>query len=444
LNDAATSLAPVLETIDETLIDRVFPLAALVLAVLFVALHMAAFTEVSLYDEATHADYALAVSHGSLPKTGDQLDQRILREWSCRGAFDDDVLPPCNSERFDPADYFADGTNYNGQHPPAYYAVAGLYARAATDGLGVDSFVGAARTFGALTLALGMTLLHRAIRAVGVSPFVAAAAALLPLTNANFVHLHSTVNNDAALLPLAAAVLLLGIRAAQGRGPSWALPAVALAAGLTKLTAAFPAVTAGLVLVALGMAVQGDDVARRRMRIGTITMVVAAAPPILWALLDRARRSPDWVNPLSGENTRPVRGNPLAEIFTDPFAVLPTARPPFIAPEISSAVLDAWVLFSGALLLVGVIGLALHRNRELRLAGQVQILALLAIPPFVQLLIVATSGEYFASVSPRYGLAMLPGVFASLAVVLDDGRLTRRVVPAATAVGILIVFAGLI
>jgi 4-amino-4-deoxy-L-arabinose transferase-like glycosyltransferase len=354
------------------------------------------------------------------------------------------VLPPCASERFEPTDYFADGTNYNGQHPPAYYAAVGWYARIATEVFGIDSFVGAARSFGALTLALGMILLHRAIRSLGVSPVTAAAAALLPLTSATFVHLHSTVNNDAALLPLTAAILWSGSRAHQRRGASWVLPAVALLAGLTKLTAAFPAVAMGLVLVSIGLVGRPGARDRRLVRIGALSMAAAAIPPVVWALIDRARRSPDWINPLRGENTRPVDGNPLAEIFTDPLAVLPTARPPFIAPGISLPILDAWIWFSGWLLLIGVIGLALHRVRPFRIAGRIQLLALLAIPPTIQLLAIVTSGDYFTTVSPRYGLAMIPGVIASAAVVLDDGRRTRALLPLATSVGLLVVGAGLL
>jgi hypothetical protein len=62
-------------------------------------------TQISLIDEATHADYAYQIAHGHIPARGSTIAPPILREWACRGAANGFALPPCNAPTLDPAKF---------------------------------------------------------------------------------------------------------------------------------------------------------------------------------------------------------------------------------------------------------------------------------------------------------------------------------------------------
>ncbi len=75
----------------------------------------------NVFDEGAHYDYALALSHGHIPRSGAQLSQQTLRDLSCVGGFG---LPAhgCQTEQRNPADLPADGYSYEAvQQPPLGY-----------------------------------------------------------------------------------------------------------------------------------------------------------------------------------------------------------------------------------------------------------------------------------------------------------------------------------
>jgi type VI secretion system secreted protein VgrG len=67
----------------------------------------------SVFDEATHADYSWQIAHGRVPAAGSLIDPEILREWSCHGSWNNTPQPPCGMPNPVPAKYHGSGQNYN-------------------------------------------------------------------------------------------------------------------------------------------------------------------------------------------------------------------------------------------------------------------------------------------------------------------------------------------
>src|ERR1035437_5625890 len=111
----------------------------LVIAIGLVGIVIHRAPELSIFDEATHADYAYQISQGHVPAKGSTIAPEILKEWSCHGSFNNKGLPPCKGPRLDAAQYPGLGQNYNFGHPPVYYAITGVIAGAADTALPGDS-----------------------------------------------------------------------------------------------------------------------------------------------------------------------------------------------------------------------------------------------------------------------------------------------------------------
>ena len=132
-------------------------------------------------------------------------------------------------------------TNQMTQHPPLYYALLAGGARLL--GLSDASFpvqIGVLRLLSALLLLPLPALAAAAARALGAPPPVALAAALLPLAVPQLAHVGASVNNDALLIVLGAAV---------------SAPLLAVSRGdVTRRTAAVVGVLLGLALLTKALA----------------------------------------------------------------------------------------------------------------------------------------------------------------------------------------------
>jgi len=124
---------------------------------------------VSRYDEWTYIDYSRKVADGHVPVRGEKLATASLEDWSCRGMegrIRGVAPPPCKAAEAgrNPAKWPLKGENYNGFHPPLYFAAAG-YGGKAVAAVAGTGFVTGARWISALFVAGGVAALFLAIRA---------------------------------------------------------------------------------------------------------------------------------------------------------------------------------------------------------------------------------------------------------------------------------------
>jgi hypothetical protein len=398
------------------------------LAVVVGGISLARGWEFSPYDEAAHVDYAWKVSHGELPYAGSTIEPEVLAEWSCHGQ-SNVPLPACGTGA-PPSDYPARGENYL-QHPPVYYAITGVIARALPlEYIGAD-FTTSARLTSIAWLALGMVLFYRALRVWNVPWRVAVLAATLPPCFHLVLLSSVSVTNDVTALPAGAAAMLLLGRVLVRRTPSVALFLVATAffTGAKVLNALpFLGIATVLLLAAIRPAWTQRLGLRRRDAVATAAGIVGVVAAINFGatIVRRLTREAGWISPVAGVNSDDVVGLPFREWMGTFFAgfistgtgVAPTAEitDPSAAWEVMLRAL-IWAAPLAALVLVRFL------TPDWSLAAATAV-ALLALPTVVQLQTFISSGgtQYFPGISARYALSLLPLQVACLAIVVARRR----------------------
>jgi hypothetical protein len=378
----------------------------------------------SVFDEATHADYSWQIAHGRVPAAGSLIDPEILREWSCHGSWNDAPQPPCGTPNPVPAKYHGSGQNYNFGHPPVYYLVTGVTARGLSAvGVGTD-FVTSARLVGLLWIVAAMGGLYFAVRRFGGDwPYAALAAAALPLSP-GVLHAVSSVTNDAAA-PLSGAVALLVLgRVLVAGNTGWLLPAAAslLVTG-TKVINVLPLlVVAGVLAVAAGLRWRrGDRAAARAIAVVPVAIVLAAAVVYVgWTAFQSGRGQPGWVMPLTG-SLSPVQGVPFSELLSTSFTGLQIGSSYFLQPTLNGEAIVLWSRLLGGLITAApFMVLARFEPRTPRwVVGAATLAGMLLVPLVVEIQVYLASGgtAYFPHASTRYGMSLIPLAVAGLALV---------------------------
>jgi hypothetical protein len=156
-------------------------LGLLAVAASLVVLVVARAPQLSIVDEAAHADYAYQVSHGHVPAKGAIVDAEIRYEWYCHDLGAAVSSADCAAGFTD--DFQADAQDYTFGDPPLYYVVTGYLGRALSPLVpGSHDFITAGRVIGALWLFAGMLVLYLALRAFRVEQrYCCLGAVLLPL-----------------------------------------------------------------------------------------------------------------------------------------------------------------------------------------------------------------------------------------------------------------------
>lgn len=406
----------------------------------------------SLFDEATHADYAYRIAHGQIPARGTPLAPEILREWSCRGGVTGLHLPPCDSSTPPvPSQYPGRGEDYNFGHPPLYYAITGVIAR----GLGVflpgPHFITLARLVGLLWLFAAMVTLYAAIRRFGGGVlFAAAGAALLPLVP-GVLHASSTVNNDAAA-PLAGSIAaLLLARLLIDGATGWLVPVLAtFLVTATKVLNALPMLLVAAVCVVL--AVSGDRAARWPIHVSLAhrrrQLLVLAGGIVLaflvvyqgWNLFQAHRGAQHWVSPVAGISGRPIKGLPFAELFSTLFTgISMVITNYYLQPSVDGETITLWARLLAFVVIAGpLLVMVTSARRSARwIFGLGALAGLVAYPLAVELQAFVQSGEYFPSVAGRYGMSVVPWLAACLALACC-ARGAGRVLVAFSGIGFVV------
>jgi hypothetical protein len=374
----------------------------------------------SRIDEPTHADYAWQVAHFQLPRAGSAIAQPILDHWACVGQ-EGYELPECGSGEGAWA-FPYDGQNYNFAHPPLYYAVVGLPARA-VDAIfpGID-FVSAARLMGIGWLAGGMFMLYVALRRWRIDPAAAVIAPLLLPAFPRILHASTTVNPDAAAAIFGAAAVWLAAKLFVEDYRGWMLPAVLTAlAGLTKTITAVPFIAIALLIV---FRLVRDLRVRRFHRadlVAPFAIALAVLVPYgLWQLFQGGRGDPYWTNPLVGLNTRDVTGLPGSEWLETAFSGINLASEYYLQPPLDVALMLAWTRLLNIIVIGAVFSVIVACAKEpaRRSLGWMVLAGVFIYPTIVQVQAYLNTAvpQYFPNVTGRYGLALIPGAIACICV----------------------------
>jgi hypothetical protein len=431
--------------------DYLWACALVALAFSITLLGVLRATSFSLYDEATHVDYAWQIASGDLPYAGSQLAPEVLQEWSCRGlnGFEDEI-PPCG-ESHDASEYPLRGENYNFGHPPTYYALtAGAAALGEALPVGV-TFMTAARLTGAIWLAAALVGLYGVLRLWRVPRVLSAGSAALLAAVPSVAHASSIVTNDAPGALTGVLALWVLTRVAVQEKIGWLLPTVL--AALVASTKVMNAVAMlAVAAVVLGLAVSafraGDRIRARAMTFIAVGIGGATAAVHLgWRAFQGGRGNPDWLSPVTGVNTRPTEGTPVDEWLPTLFEGFGIAQTFWLQASLSS-----FAVFASARLLALIMTTAPFVNvasfpagDRRRLVGWAALVGCAVVPLIVQVQTYANGEDYFPLISGRYGISLLPLTIGALAFVAHARR--WRVAPAlvvgACLVALLASFTGL-
>ena len=384
----------------------------------------------SRIDEPTHADLAYQIAHGHIPAKGDLIAPEIREIWACMGQ-ERYQLPACGEPTW-PWRFPYEADQYNFSHPPLYYAIVGVPARAA-DAASDLNFVEAARLTGILWLAGGMLMLYLALRRWRVDPAIAMVAPLILVSFPRVLHASTTVNPDAAA-PLAGALALwLAARIFLEDNHDWVLPVVfAGLIGGTKFITTIPFVALAILVAARALRDHGWSGLRREHWVFPVSVAAAIAVPyVAWQLFQAPRGNMAWENPLVGLNTRDVLGLPGSEWIETLFIGFNLASDYYIQPPLDVALLVAWtrllnVLVIGAMMAMVVAFVKEPSRRSLGwLLGLGAVLYPLAVQ--IQAYVNTAVPQYFPNPTGRYGLALVPGAIACLVMAASKAGYRRTV-----------------
>ena len=386
---------------------------------------------ISVFDEATHIDYAYQVAHGHIPARGSIIAPAIRTELVCRGSARANVAITHCGEVNPPASEFAAGAqDYNFGHPPLYYAITGVLARIAGSVTSGQHFTLFARLVGVLWLFAAMLVLYLALRRFAVRwPIAAGTAAMLAASPAIFYPAATVTNDAAAALAGSLAVLVLAGITAQGK-LGWKIPALlALLAAATKILNAVPLLAVAAVVLVLGLRDWRTNRARA-LQLLRITLGILGGVLIVyvgWTLFQNHRGVPHWVSPIAGGSSRPVSGAPFDELFSTSFSTITLLSSGYVPPLLSNSWLTILLRVWGPLGVGAMVAvLAVHRTWTPRFTlAACTAIALIAVPWVVEFQVYASGGRYFPAIVPRYATSLVPLVLACIGVLADDRRLVK-------------------
>lgn len=368
----------------------------------------------SVFDEATHLDYAHRVAHGEIPATGDPLSRPVLDAWAC---YDTEFFEsPVTCGVSEPArEYNNRGEQYNSFHPPLYYAVSGVLGRAVEAVSGLD-LVQSVRATGVLWLAAGMVVLALAARSIGLRWRYAVAAAAVAGTWWPVLTATTHASNDAPVLLSAGLAIWVAGRIARGKlGPLLPFLVSLLVAATKVMTGLLFLVVGGVaLLMAIFPALNPRKFARWRLAL----VALAAALPVAivqlgWSRLQSGRGNPDFVSSITGVNTARVEGNPIGEWLDTLLLGFSSFGHSMVHPSVASAPII--VVVCQAIAIVALAGpflaLALARvGTPLAYVAIAVLAGYAAWPLLVQLQAYQSAGapQYFPAPGGRYGMALVP------------------------------------
>lgn len=415
--------------------------------------HLLTFTQLSPVDEYQHVDYLDRTLHLEHVNGGEQVEELAMREQACRGLdLDGFVLPPCDAEELLPEQLPGSGYNHAYVDPPGYYVITAPLAKLTQSVTGVDSVVTAARGIGVLWLGAGLVVTFLLARRLGADDAAAAGASLLLAVTPLVLQGSATVTTDAPELLVGGALTLLSVAVVERRtSPWWLLPAGAAAMTFKGTSLAIVGVL-GLFLL-----VEAVRTVRRRGTTGGVGPGVrpgvasgggagvavlpallllsgAAATLLAWTAVRTATALPtvDDIPANKGFEVDSIGWSELAPTFVTFMSPVQNTNSPAFTQTASLLIVAALV---NLLLVVGAAGAAWFGDWgevSTRLATCVVAGMALGGPAFTALIYLSEGLNFI--IPGRYGLSLLSGAAACLAVVASRRRYGG---PALVALGVL-------
>jgi hypothetical protein len=386
----------------------------------------------SRLDEYVHADYLRRIEQGEVPRVGDKVLEATVEDVQCR-TVQGRRNAPCGLPEYHHDMVGAAGYQYEAQQPPLYYAVTALLRQPARLGP-ADDFVTTARLTGAVWLSAGLLVFFLACRRLGCRWWPTILMTLILGMGPGVLYQSATINNDAAGILTGSLALLMfaSLRASASATRLAAWAAVAFALVLLKPTGLI-AIAAAVVALGVDAAVDGRLTSRVAARFG-VPLLAGVAMYLAWGEVRDARATVDYdvvLEALLG--FKMVDDLPLDDIV----AALPRllgAYAPGGLPITPSFVAGPGSVLMLAVFAAGAAALWLPRGGEaVQRAGSVALLAtLVGGPAFTLLFYIDYSVE--GGPTSRYGLSLLPMLFASSACTFR----TRRAMVAVAVVGALV------
>lgn len=386
-------------------------LAILAAVGVLVTAHIAAYRKISPFDEGVHFDYVVKAGRGEIIGKGERLGQLAMSEMACRGV---DIrgllLPPCDSEPFEPAAFPNDGYNSADIHPPVYYGITGVLARGLVAVRIAPDLFTAARLVGILWLGLGLAAIWYLGRDLGIGS-VQLGVVLGTLAGApTLLHASATVTNDATGVLAGAALVWAALRWERERGSPWVVGLIAFLAISVKTT---NIVTVGVLAFYLLLRPRAEEPARPRSNRWTAMGAMlggTAAALVLWGVI-HAAASEAVVTPID-EYARDLDLPELLSNLTMMLTPVNYGLPTYI---LGSRAFDTL----GGVLAVLIIAATLHpvlrgsyADPMKRLAASGGLAMLFGGAAFA-VMSYAVFGAVI--VSPRYGLSLIPVLVVALA-----------------------------
>jgi hypothetical protein len=377
-----------------------------------VTLHVDRHRPLFVLDEFAYADYLHKIDDGRLVvRHGELSGHAGLRELACRGyepsTWND--RPPCDAPSYDPAVFPNAGINSADIHPPTYFWVTYLGARAMLAVGASDDLVDGGRLFGAVWMAAGLLALWCLLRAMGAGRGASACGLALVAAGPMLLRQWHYLTPDAANVLVGSLVMLAVVRR-ERFGPVVLAGAGALAMAV-KGPNLIVVVAGGLYL--LYRAVRGEAESRRSHVQAFAALIGGAAVTSATWLVVRASLSMPGTSPLE-EAERVDSLHPSQVIENVARFITPLDREPSSLYPL--ALLTSYLLVG--YLLVAVVSLSRSDRRYgLALAtGTV----LIAGPLLLVAVNFVLRGSY-AIVEPRYGTTLLP-IQAAVAATFWTGR----------------------
>lgn len=187
-----------------------------------------------ILDEFSYADYLQKVHDGQpFVRRGELTGQKTLRELACRGFTPDSlwpVRPPCDAPSYVVSDFPNGGVDSADVHPPTYFIVTDIGARAIMAVGVTHNLIQAGRLFGAVWMAAGLLAVWYLARAFGANRWAAAIALALVAANPGLRWEWYYLTPDASNILIGALVVLAALHwERSGKGLSLLVGAGALA-----------------------------------------------------------------------------------------------------------------------------------------------------------------------------------------------------------------------
>ena len=393
------------------------------------SLHVFSYTTFSPLDEFQHYDYVYKVAHGELVRPGDRISQEVMREEACRGVDYPVILPPCDfSGPFDPNVFPESAFNTADIHPPTYYFLTGMIARALLLVPGIDNLMDAARLAGALWLGIALVVIWRICNEFEVPVVRRVVIVALVATSGPILHASATVNPDATALLAGGLVVLATLGWERGR-LGLVAPVLAAAFAVSLKSTNVLAVVGSVIYMGvrarpqLANSSQAEKQRSGYLRAAAAILGVTLLVAVMW-LVSRSLLAPGGYQNPQIDRFR-VSSLSLAQILSQSLALLtPLGRLELPAPlhheaiRVTAGLVNALFLAALGGCLVG----ASRIGRLEALAIAVTFVMLIGSTGLVLANYYLNSG-IFVGIPGRYGLSLLPLLGLVLADVLRQKTL---------------------